>query len=93
MVPMDPRPRCLYVGDVPHHLCDELQLLDWMRSQGLPVPSRCLIRASTGTVHGFFAIMHFPTAELAASLLSHGRVEWPDGTTSPLRPCATCVLV
>ena len=84
--------RSVWVGNVPATM-HEVQAMDWMRSLGRQVPTRVLIRASTGKEHGYFAIMYFESAEVAEGFRRRGRIVWADGTFSELRPCAPCVYV
>ena len=89
--------RQLWFGDVPHDH-DEKTCVNDFRFAGLPVPTRFLVRASTGTKHGFYGIAYFVSVQDALTVKAFKRMPWSDGTTGPiglLNGCAsnTCVFV
>ena len=82
--PVDIVSRQLWFGDVPEGY-DEGTCLQEFAHAGLPVPQRILVRASTGTAHGFYGMGYFRTVAEALSVKSTKTMRWSDGTEGPIR--------
>ena len=57
---------------------------------GLPVPTRFLVRASTGNTHGFYGIAYFTTVKDALTVKAMTTMQWSDGTSGPIRLLNSC---
>ena len=82
--------RQLWFGDVPDGH-DEKTCVHDFRVAGMPVPTRVLVRASTGTHHGFYGIAYFRSVQDALKAKSFNTMSWSNGTSGPIRLINGCV--
>ena len=86
-VPTAPPPRsarCAWVGNIPEsyteqHIINEIEL------SGGPLPSRVLVRPSTGDVHGWYGIAYFRKVEVCREFKAMELI-WGCGGRALIRP-------
>ena len=83
--------RCAFVGDVPRDL-DEPHIKRLVEEAGYARPTRALVRASTGSKAGYFAVLYFETME-AATTFKSGGMTWPGGVVAEVRLLCSGILL